>query len=629
MKYLKQNGWWLAGSAAMLVLLVGLVSEFAGLPGRDSIYFNDFSILTYQVEAARRFHEATGLLWGYDPHFMGGYPLGFIWNSNIALQWLGVRFGGLTAGAVVFRFFITGLALFPLSWWVSARVMGFSRGESGGAFLLGGLYFLVGIPAMFFLGGMLTAGAVTYFSILAAAFIYRYSRDGGLWWAGVAVVVPLAIFIHKTAIVILLPCACFALVWVLARRRWLRLAGLFAAAAVAFIFNYQWIHVVMASMTYSSVVREAPFWTNFDVLRPLKDYFTGSMMMNMKEFGGAYGAVHSVVLCGLLAAGAAGFAGLWKRGERTLALYAGVCGTAILVYSYYGSFLPGGDMLNPARYFPVAQLWFALPGGVALASFAASRGKSSIARTLAVYGIVVVVIACSFYAHNRLRQVRYLLARQPGQEIEALCGYIKALPPGARIMIEDSGDMDAESGGQVYGKSQVLSHFGLRTGREFVGGPYPYVFLKYHRVSFQDGRAFGQKISDISPEEMKARLELYNVKWIICWSDSARSYFSKFTGYFMHRDRVGRFDVFELPDYEPNYLIGATARVEADYSRIRVSGLRAEGRTVTLKYNWVEFISAEPGMVLYKCEEEKTPAGIICIDNPAPDFTLSMPRYDK
>ncbi len=49
----------------------------------------DYPTLEYQIEIARRFIEKSGSLWGYDPFYLSGFPLSFLWNSNVFLQCLG------------------------------------------------------------------------------------------------------------------------------------------------------------------------------------------------------------------------------------------------------------------------------------------------------------------------------------------------------------------------------------------------------------------------------------------------------------------------------------------------------------------------------------------------------------
>ncbi len=628
MKLIKGNIPWLLFAVCGFVVLVGRAVMFYNL-GDATFNFNDFPILTYTAEAARRFHAESGLLWGYEPHFMAGYPLGFIWNSNVSIQWFAVRFADAPALQVVRAFFLAGLFLFPLIWWWTLRNFGMTRREASGSFLLGSLYFLLGMPILFFLSGMLTAGAVTYISLFSASFIYRYGRDGGLWWIGAAVSAAFVLFIHKTAVVILFIPVCLVAVMIIRRRGYARLAGLAAAGVVVLAVNWFWIRPTLLMMRHIKSLPEAPFWQNRDLLRPFKDYFTGGVVMNNLELTGAYGVLHGVALWLLLITGIAGIFKWLRGGEHDRAAFFAVTAGGLWVYSYYGAFLPGGDTLNPTRYFPVAQMWLAAAGGAMFSGgFSGKRDRGGKLPAFAVATQAVVSIVCiagMVYASNRLKPFEALLTWPMPPQVTALVERIEALPRGGRIMIEDSGVMNMESGGRVYGESQILSHFGLWTGREFVGGPYPYVFEDYHYVSFQDGRAFGRSLSDFNPKELLERLKLYNVKWIICWSSGCREYFNAYGGYYRFADRSDRFDIFEVSGYEPTYFLKGGGRVTADYGKLSVYGARANDGSVVLKYHWMAGCRSEPALKVAPYRVPGDPVGFIQVLDPPEKFVILMP----
>lgn len=622
-KFVRENKLCLLCAAAGAVVLIGTAFSFLGL-GRNNFNFNDFPILVYQAEAARRVHDAADVLWGYDPHFMAGYPLTFIWNSNVAVQWLAVRFQDVPAALVVRAFFLAGLFLFAPVWWWTLRNFGLNCREAAGAFLLGGFYFLVGMPALFFLVGMPTAGVATYLSLFAASFIYRYARDGGWWWIGVVILAPLSLFVHKTSVIMLFVPVLSALVWVVSRRRGWRIAGLAAAGAAAVAFNLFWLRVFFAFLPHLRNLPDAPFWQNRDPLRPLKDYFTGTVVMNNVSFSGGYGVVHTVALWLLLVVGAAGLWSWWRRGERGRALFFAATAAGLWLYSYYGAYLPGGSTLNPSRYFPVAQLWLAAAGGVAFAGgLEGTKGRSV---KIAVTSLIMLgCLAGMVFAAGQLRLFNYMLEQPMNPDVRQLVESIKELPPGGRIMLEDSGVMDTQSGGQMYGKSQLPALFGIWTDREFIGGPYPYIFEDYHYASFQDGRAFGKQLADYRPGDLLRLLELYNVKWIVCWSGECKGYLRRFDGYYKFEKWLGRFEIFEVSAYKPTCFIKGSGKVDADYGKIGVSGARAEDGELVLKYHWVPTFRVEPPARIEQYKVEGDPNGFIMVRNPPERFVIRLP----
>jgi hypothetical protein len=622
-KFLQKNFWWIVCAAAGFVFLLGRAATLA--PRGASLNFNDFPVLIYTAEAARAFHAANGLLWGYDPHFMAGYPLGFIWNSNVAIQWFAVHFPHVPVVSVVHAFLTGGLVLFPFVWWWTLRNFGLARHEASVALILGGLYFLLGMPVMFFGTGMLTAGVVTYMALFAASFIYRAVNDGGAWWAGAAAASALALFFHKTAAVILFVPVLVVIAMAVRERRTARIAGLAAVGGFALAVNWFWVRPMLVFMKHYENVTEAPFWQNRDLLRPFKDYCTGSVAMNNIVFTGSYAWVHAAGLWLLAISGVCGCIALKRRGKGNLAAFFAISAAGLWLYSYYGAYLPGGASLNPARYFPVSQLLFAAAGGVAIAGPEASDskgGRRTIFQNVIFVIIPVICVAAMAYASNRLKPFESLLDWPASPETGALVERIKSLPPGGRIMIEDSGVMDTDSSGQIYGSAQTLSRFGRWTGREFVGGPYPYVFLDYHRVSFQDGGAFGRSLSDFNPEELLNRIEQYNVKWIFCWSGGSKAYFGKYEGLYTLAGRQDKFDFFEVKSYKPTFFIKGSGSVKADYSRIEVHDAKPEGGELILKYHWIDGCRAKPAAKLERYAVPGDPAGFIRVLNPPPDFVI-------
>ncbi len=614
----------LAGGLAV-VLLTGNAERSFRMKDAP-LLFNDFAALKYQCEAAREFHAASGAIWGYDPHFMAGFPLGFVWNSNIALQRLAVLFPDASVDSVLKAFISIGLLLFAPVWWVSLRNFGLTRSETAFGMALGGAYFMAGMPMLFFLGGMPTAGAGTCLSVLAASFVFRFGKEGrAAAWAAAVATCALALFVHKTSAVALAPAFLAAAAWALLRRRFLRAVLVAAIPAAMLLANIQWLAVMFRFMPDMESVPEARFWMNLDLLRPFKDYFTASVTMNNHEFGGAFGAAHAATLWLLLVAGAAGALALWRRGARGSAAFLAAFAAFFWLYSYYGAFLPGGQTLNPSRYFPLSQFALAAAGGAGIGAWAESRKHRATGRAAALI-ISIVCAALMVVGSARAHFFYDNLLRQPAPpDALQLVEVLKQLPPGARVMLEDSGSMDEESEGQIFGKSQLPALFGLWTGREFIGGPYPYVFLKHRRAGFYDARAFGSRLSDSRPDELLNRLKLYNVKWIVCWSGSAKEYFSKFSGYYTLIDRAGRFDIFEVSGFEPSYFIRGGGDVYAGYGRIDVRNARAENGELILKYHWMSPHRTTPAIDISRFETPDDPVGFIRITDPPENFSILLP----
>lgn len=620
--WFKKNAFWAAAAILTASLLIGHADSVKKSIAKE-IVFNDFSILNYQVESAKQFHTQTGNLWGYDPHFMAGYPLSFVWNSNIAIQWLAVRMPNLDSSQVVSSVLIWGLFLFPLIWWLSLLVFGLNFRESAASFVIGSLYFMAGLPVLFFYTGMLTAGLLVSFSVLAAAFLYRYSRDGKLWFLGVFITFPAALFLHKTAILVLFPVWLMALAYSFRQKSVLRLGGLFVAAILAWESNLIWIDPLFYFMPYMQEVKEAPFWRNTDILLPLKEYFTGRAVMNTLTFDGLRGVVHSITIAVILVTAAYG-AKVWAyRGQRARARVLLIPAAVLWIFVFYGGFFKSAGELNPTRYFSIVNMFLAVASGTAIVYLAEHKGMAG----KIVSGIIIAAsIGGIVWLSDWYFPFRLLVSRPASPVIEELEKEIRNLPGDGRIMIEDSGDMDVSGAGQVYGGAHLLSRFGTTTGKEFIGGPYPYVYLKHRYASFYDATVFGKKISDISPGEMVENLKLYDIKWIVAWSGESMGYLEKYNGIFNRISDVDDFNIYEVTGYEANRFISGTGVIRADYGKIIVTGAKAgEGGEIVLKYHWPVAFTSLPKLKMEVYKAGNDPVGFIKIVDPPENFVITVP----
>jgi hypothetical protein len=55
------------------------------------------------------------------------------------------------------------------------------------------------------------------------------------------------------------------------------------------------------------------------------------------------------------------------------------------------------------------------------------------------------------------------------------------------------------------------------------GRPLPNAFIKHHYVDFHDGKFLNRPINEFSVNDLKTALDLYNIKWVIVWSDQAKN----------------------------------------------------------------------------------------------------------
>jgi hypothetical protein len=590
-----------------------------------TIIFNDFALLTYQCQAARDFFTQSGTLWGYDPHFAAGLPLSFIWNSNVFLQVLAVAMKSYAVEDVVKIALFCSLMLFPLFFYWTMRNFGFARDHSCAAALAALLAFRLDTGMLFHITGMVTAGIITWYSLFLISLLYRFMKNQDMRSAALLIVFsPLALLIHKTAVVILFAPALALLVQharVLRPRSWFVLAG---AAAASLAANWFWLSPLFKLFKYKTFLAEAPFWQNRDLLRPLKDYFTLSVMTNTVEWPHWwYGAAHTLMLWVLLAGGAAGLLIWKKRGRADLYLPIGIACAFLFVFSYYGAFVRAFAELNPTRYLPVMNLLLAIPASAALLELFRRMNR----LTANAFFLAVSLGAClvSFYHLERFEPLLKLRLGAPEmREVTDLVSALRDLPGGGRILLEDSGVMDREGQGQVYALSHLPSQFPRLTGKQFIGGPYPYMFVKHHRVDFHDGKFLGRELEDIPFAQLRDYMDIYDIKWIVSWSRRGRGYFDAYPEYFLRTRDIGRFRIYEVSRPHNAFLIGQ-GLAAASYNRIVVQNAVAERGKVVLKYHWVDGMRCEPDCRAEPYPVSDDPAGFIQVNEPAASFEILFP----
>ena len=120
-----------------------------------------------------------------------------------------------------------------------------------------------------------------------------------------------------------------------------------------------------------------------------------------------------------------------------------------------------------------------------------------------------------------------------------------------RILIEDSGFLDTQGKDiSVWGHQFYLTHFPALlpyyTKREFIGGPYPYSLIRHHFAEFHDGILFKRPLDTFTLPELQSYFDLYNIKWIICWSKKSKEYFNRYPDYLLKNNTINRFYTYTV-----------------------------------------------------------------------------------
>src|SRR4029077_14270468 len=147
------------------------------------------------------------------------------------------------------------------------------------------------------------------------------------------------------------------------------------------------------------------------------------------------------------------------------------------------------------------------------------------ARRMGAAVTVIVCAAAAIYGFREIaREVSYgdhPRYGEPPPEVKGVGPITEGLAKWISANTDASGRILLEtSPGRVLDNAHSMGYLAAATGREFLGGPYPYVQF----ASFWDHTAFRRPIESFTPERFAEYLRTYNVGWIIVYSDRSEQY---------------------------------------------------------------------------------------------------------
>ncbi|MEW5946134.1 MAG: hypothetical protein AB1742_08050 [bacterium] len=593
------------------------------------LLLNDYSTMIYQQHKAVEFFGESRSLWGYDPFYSAGYPLSFIWNSSAVLQFLSLVFHPAREHVVLLVATAASVAMAPAMFWLGLGNFGLKGGKRAAAVILAIAAWWTGLPAVFMLIGMPSALMVFHLSFYLVSLFYRYfiERDERVL-ALLYALTPMCFLAHKTAIVtigvplmILLASSPRA---INARR----FAHLLLIGGLVLAVNSFWLIPFLKLLDYRVFLPDAPHGLCYDPLRIFKDYFTLSKIMGHRVIEADKDTflllfVNTVLKNALLFLGSCGVVTWWRRGRRSGAAFFALFTALFLALIYFGSFWRPASLAYPTRYIGYLDSMLAVPAG-AFIGFAWERFKvNSLARRAApVIAAPALAVLLAASAAPFLFFTRELASRLDDDTV-ALSAFLQrdAVTAG-RVMLEDSGWNDRDGSPPKYGKSQFPSLISDLTGTEFIGGPYPYVFLAHHYADFHDGKFLGKPLESYRAQVLYGELDRYGVRRIVCWSGECKKVFSAPPDEFRRLKTVGRFTIFERARFEYKPFLAGEGYVVADARGIRCYRVRPDGGRAVLKYHAMKELTTFGKGVVGAAASGDDPVGFIEIADPEPYFRI-------
>ena len=564
-----------------VIAIIGLVVIFHVL-----LVLRDYPVAVFRAgeipvkgDISRYFATANGAasisgIFGYDPYFMAGYPVG-LWNSmgKKGFEILGMLFPfvGLPR---LFYVTIVGLCIVsPLLVWLVLRARCGSRRSITVLFAVTLLtWHLAGQISYFWKFGNIFFPAASCMLVPLLVCLDRVLTGRGTVISACGAAVCAAAIFYFHTVVLLAAVAPGAALFFAHRRRfrvlpraWISLAVFTALLLVLIVW---WLVPLLAHREYC--------------LPQPKPWFAGGPKhMAMDVFSDrAYGHPfdRNAILQTLVIAG---MAGTWlARRQSMLILALGVGGMGALVVAYGFPYLGRLSAVQPYRFLIPAMILFAGPASLAL-----DRGWTSFqSLTEAAKGLVVLILLVltpRFSAYLIDLKWPPLPCGTNATQREVL-ETVRGLPIKGRLLCDEV----------------VLGHLvPSQCGVPVIGGLSAQAFL-YHRFAGMDeeGILFGRPSAQWRPETLMPYLKLYAVDYAILsradWLLFARGPRSPF----VEVGACGEYHIFKVAHAASSLVYSGDAEAVADYDRIEVS--RAAGTNVVLKLHHAKWLSADNGVRL-------------------------------
>jgi len=531
-------------------------------------------------------------MFGYDPHFMAGYPVG-LWNSmgkkgfeilTKLFPWCGLP--------RLFYVVIVGLCIVsPLLVWLSLR--GRCETLRQGAVLLvtclAAWHLATQISYFWTFGNVFFPAAACLLVPLLVCFDRILTGRGVVLSACAAAVCATAVFYFHTVALLaaLVPVAALLFChWRKLRtmpRVWLGLGMLVAL----------WLTMVAWWLV--------PLLTNRDYCLPQpKPWFVGGQKhLVMDLFSDrAYGHQfdRNAVLQALVVAGLAGTWLVRRRSTLTMAL--GIGGMGALVVAYGFPYLGRLSAVQPYRFLIPAMILLAGPVVVAVDRGLAALGDLNKAGKWLV--ILMLLVLLPRFGGYLIDLKWPPLPCGPTSSQKQTFEAVRSLPIKGRLLCDEV----------------VLGHLvPSQCGVPVIGGLSAQAFLEHRFAGIdEEGVLFGRPASEWTPETLMPYLGLYAVDYAILSGEKWLSFAQSPGSPFVSVGACGDYRLFQVRNAEPSLVYSGTAKAAAGYDRVNVT--EAVGTEVVLKLHYAKWLEADRGVELRPVK---------LLDDPVPFIRCEVP----
>jgi hypothetical protein len=597
-------------------VLVSITFPLSELLSAEPLFHVDSPFHWYKLEAARGFARLCHVM-GYDPYFAGGY-LGGI-NMNAALKFpaaMSVLLSPWLSSVVTYKLYVFTVAVLgPAFVPIAMRCLRASTAATVAATVFGLLIWWLSANRWYHTAGMNSFVFCSYLALPYAALVLRYLTEPTTWRvpASLALVGALGLFIHPEFPV---PVAFWVVALTLAfwsdvQTRKLPMAFI-VIPLLCLLPNLLWALPTFFGSAYKVFLHGQPYQKAVDINIVWQEAI-GQIV------GHARGArINPVLWFGTLWACAAPL----ERRARRIAIAFAVAAVALILFAALGAAIPIVATMQPNRFSANAYLALCVPAGIGLASILDRVRLSSSWRVPALCAAVAFTGAFVFLAGELLRE----LSSADTPRYGARPPEVRGIGPDSQQMLRwltERTDKSARvlfqvSKGRIHDGAHMAGYLALTSDREFAGGPYPYMFYS----GFYEDTLFDRPIDNLTGPEVVKYLNLYNVGWVIAYSESAKRLLDTLPQLELGVSH-GPFNFYTVKG-EHNFFLEGTGRIVGrTFGRVELDSV--SGGSVTLKYHYVPGLRTEPSRQVEPVMHLGIPTPFIRIVNPPAHVTLQLP----
>jgi hypothetical protein len=459
----------------------------------------------------------------------------------------------------------------------------------------------------YFVAGMSSYVAAAYLAVPFACWTASAIIDGG--WVRVALpglLGAFGLYCHPNFPVLAAP---LALILLASRRSSIvagpALARMVGVGALALGANLWW---VLITVRYPDLFASAkqPYQQIVDAMIPIKE----ALGVAPTADGGS--RFYLVLIVGALCAQF-----LSSRKDATTPLIATT--VFFLALGAVGSVVPAIAFLQPNRFTVFAWLVLAIPAAIGVAELCGRLRTHGLPLLPVIGSLGFIALGTGYFLVETAREISpdskgYYGVRPPevngeGPITRELLEWVRNdTSSNGRILFE-------QSRGRIHDGVHLAPYVAQMTGRELIGGAYPY----QHFATFLDGHVFGKDLRTFDPEELRRYMRVYNVHWVICHSKDSRAYFSSKPWAKLEREAAwgALYSVSEPGGYFVRGDGAITAR-----SVNSIKGRAESGQPAVLSYHWTSHLRVVPEAPVEKEWILDDPVPFIRLPAPPKEFEI-------